>query len=73
MTDQTYIVTREHIGDKPYAVNEKRILNTVDGQRLVELGVLKLPKQKAEADPANKMEPVPKNKAETAKRGHKAK
>lgn len=52
-----YRVTREHLGDKPYASGDLRELNSNDAKRLVLLGVL----EEIEPEPAQK--PAPLNKA----------
>jgi hypothetical protein len=58
-----YKVLRQHDGDKQYWEGDKRTLPAADAKHLVDLGVLKEIKAKAEAAPLNKAEPAPANKA----------
>lgn len=62
---KTYNVLRQHHGDKPYAKGDTREANPADVQHLVDAGVLREAKVKAEKPAANKAEKTaPKNKSE---------
>lgn len=61
---QTYNVIRQHYGDKQYMPGDTREANPSDVKHLVDAGVLKEAKAKAETAPANKAEKAaPKNKS----------
>lgn len=60
---KTYTVIRQHYGDKQYMPNDTREANPSDVKHLVDAGVLKEVKTKAESAQANKAEKAaPKNK-----------
>ena len=61
MTKTTYIVLRQHYGDKPYAAGDEREANPRDVAHLVSSGVLAEKKAKAKAK--NKAEPAVQNKS----------
>jgi hypothetical protein len=61
-----YKVLRQHDGDKQYWEGDKRELSAADAKQLVDLGVLKEVKAKAETAPQNKAEPAPANKSISA-------
>lgn len=61
---KTYDVLRQHLGDKQYWAGETREANEADVKHLVDKGVLREAKAKAETAPANKAEKAaPKNKS----------
>lgn len=58
-----YTVLRQHLGDKMYMPGDEREANASDVKHLIDAGVLREAKGKAEAAPANKAEKAaPKNK-----------
>lgn len=61
---KTYDVLRQHLGDKQYWAGETREANEADVKHLVEKGILKEAKGKAESPAANKaVKAAPKNKS----------
>lgn len=61
---KTYQVIRQHLGDKMYMPGDTREANPSDVKHLVDAGVLKDAKAKAETAPINKAEKAaPKNKS----------
>lgn len=60
MAEETYVVAREHLGDKEYAVGDERVADPNDVAHLVDKGVL----VKAEAPVKTKVEAKSPNKAE---------
>lgn len=61
-------VLRFHEGDRTYRAGDTREARQVDVQHLIDRGVLREPKTKAETPVLNKAEPAPANKAETGAR-----
>jgi len=57
---KTYIVKRQHYGDRFYSEGEEREANAADVRHLLERGVLE---EKAAPKPKNKAVTAPKNKA----------
>ena len=63
MTIQTYIVKRQHYGDRAYSIGDLREADPREVRQLVDAGVLEIAAEKAEAKVDNKAMKAPKNKA----------